>query len=580
MCMLLHRFDLFIKNHYKDFKFRQGQKEAIQAIIKSYEKDKDGVFLLSAPTGAGKSVIAMVFAHFMSHLHKDGYILASDLSLHKQYEEDFTRYNYSQFTSIKGVDNYICTVNGERFSTGECKNKSISYTEATKLPCYESCGYLVNRAKAISSSVTLLTYPYALIQRNYVEWIMGEDKAPFKKRDFVVCDEAHKLVDIVQGHFSPRVSYETHKRALRLMDELQLIGFSSCKIDPLAFKEMIDDLLESEDKKSLLSSLGRIEEVLKTIKDWGEDVRDQAKSMFKNATVPKPWRSALRGLDHFKDVHCKVQDYVNIVKKTGVDALIKNPQQQDNGVLFNCIDESYLMEKHFMSRFGFKILMTATMGNPKDFAESIGITKYDSLVMKSTFDYTKSPINLYPHRKMSYAHIESNMGWLVKKTTEIIRKHKGESGIIHSASYALTQRVHQMLPKDVRSRVIVYTGSIEKETGLNEMLSGSDKILMGPSLLEGLNLDEDKSRFQIFLKVPYPNMKDRYIEAKMKHSRKWYEYKTSMSILQGIGRSIRSEEDWAVTYFLDACMSDLITNSWENFPEEFLSRINIVEEKT
>ena len=576
--MLLQKFDKFIKEKYKGFTFRPGQREAIEAIIKSYEKNKNGVFLLSAPTGSGKSIIAMIFSDFMSHVGRSGYILASDLSLHKQYEDDFAKYpQFNKFTSVKGVDNYICTVNGERFSIGECKNKSRSYAEAAKLPCYHSCGYMVQREAAIASKVAMLTYPYALIQRNYVEWIVGEDKAPFKKRDFVVCDEAHKLIDIVQSHFSPRISYETHRKALRLMDELDLIGFTDCKIDPIEFKDIIDNLMDSESKAELLNNLAKAEKVLREIKSWGEDVRESAKNMFKTSDVPKPWRYALRSLDHFKDVHCKVQDYVNIVNKTGVSALIKNPQSADNGVVFNCIDESYLMEKHFSSRFGFKLLMTATMGDPKEFAESIGVDRYDSMVMKSTFNYDASPIYLFPHKRMSYQHINENIPWLAKQVVDILRNHPNDSGIIHSASYDLTQRVYQLLPKDLRNRVIIYTGSIEKENGLNKMLSGNNAVLMGPSLLEGLNLEEDKSRFQIFLKVPYPNMKDRYVEAKMKHSKKWYKYKTTMSILQGIGRSIRSQDDWAITYFLDACINDLLTGASENFPSEFIERIHIVE---
>jgi hypothetical protein len=101
----------------------------------------------------------------MSSRSKTGYILTSDISLHEQYTRDFNRYNLSTWGQIKGVDNYNCTLNSEKFSIGECKNKGLNYQQAEKLNCYGACGYFQSRKRAIVSPVSLLTYSYALIQR-------------------------------------------------------------------------------------------------------------------------------------------------------------------------------------------------------------------------------------------------------------------------------------------------------------------------------------------------------------------------------------------------------------------------------
>ena len=62
----------------KDFKFREGQREAIEAICNHYLQDPEGTIILDAPTGSGKSLIAMWSAHVLKELGKRGYLVTSD----------------------------------------------------------------------------------------------------------------------------------------------------------------------------------------------------------------------------------------------------------------------------------------------------------------------------------------------------------------------------------------------------------------------------------------------------------------------------------------------------------------------
>jgi Rad3-related DNA helicase len=52
----------------------------------------------------------------------------------------------------------------------------------------------------------------------------------------------------------------------------------------------------------------------------------------------------------------------------------------------------------------------------------------------------------------------------------------------------------------------------------------------------------------------------------------WYRWKAAISILQGVGRSIRENGDWAKTYILDSCFYDLLKEDL-SFPEEIRQRI-------
>lgn len=575
MSKLTRDFEEFVKGKHPNIEFRPQQKEAIVDIISAYEEDHNGIYLLDAPTGSGKSVIAMLFADFLAFKGNRGYILASDLSLHEQYVKDFKKLQVWNWGNIKGVDNYRCVVNDEKFSVGECKSKGTSYEKAESLPCFKQCGYLTSRKKAIKSPVSLLTYPYALIQRNYVESNQQSNGkgSPFPQRDFVVCDEAHKLLDIVQSHFSPIVSHEIVKKTESLIESTGDIGQKIPQVDTERLAKVIDMIYEQEDHGNLLKLLKEVTRLLSIAVEATSSLRENASIEFLEGSIPSEWLAVFGMADWCKDVHCKLEDYCKIIEQVGLEKLVKNPGEKS--ITFNCIDEYYLLQKHFFTKFGFKLLMTATMGSPSDFMRNHGIKKAKYFKIESHFNWEKSPIIFYPGKKMSTRFLQENLQWAIDSVTRIVRENSEHSGIIHSGSYELNTKVWSGLPKDVKKRIVLYKGSEEKEIALKIMKRKKAMVLMGPSILEGLNMVDDESRFQIFLKVPYPHLGDKYVAAKLEYSQKWYNWKTSIAVLQGVGRSIRTPDDWAVTHLLDGCFADLMKSAGDQFPPEFKARLKI-----
>lgn len=575
---LEEQFDSFIQSKHPLFGFRPQQREVILDMIRAYDEDPNGVFLLDAPTGSGKSVIAMMFSDFMNHRGQRGYVLASDLSLHEQYVKDFRQLQNWNWGNIKGIDNYECDVNGEKFSVGHCATRGMSYEQAEKLECFKKCGYLQARKKAIRAPLSLLTYPYALIQRNYVEQqLQGSGRGvPFPQRDFVICDEAHKLLDIVQNHFSPIITDDIQNKIAKILDLMVDNDLPAPKIDLVKFDKLVKQIFSDEIEISLLANLDKLVEQLGLIVKANERTREVMADEFGENELSADLKQLFRLTDWCKDCHCKFEDYVAILKKVGVKKMIKNPA--DKHIVFNCIDEYYLLQRHFYNRFGFKVLMTATMGSPKDFMRNHGLTSAKYFKMDSYFIWEKSPIIFYPGKKLSARHLEENIDWAIEKTVELLTTHINQRGIIHTGSYDLGERVWSKLPREIRKRVLTYRGSEEKDKIIRKLKKNPNTVLMGPSLLEGLNLANDDSRFQIFLKVPYPHLGDRYVKAKLEDSQTWYNWKTSISVLQGVGRSIRTPSDWAVTYLLDGNFADLLKAAGDQFPSEFKSRL-VVEYK-
>ena len=85
------------------FEFRSNQRETIEAICQAYIDDPNSTVILDAPTGTGKSIIAMWCAYVLKEMGNRGYLITSDLMLQEQYEKDIKEFKLD-WASIKGVE--------------------------------------------------------------------------------------------------------------------------------------------------------------------------------------------------------------------------------------------------------------------------------------------------------------------------------------------------------------------------------------------------------------------------------------------------------------------------------------------
>ena len=556
----------------KDFEFRKGQREIITKICETYQEDSNATLVIDAPTGAGKSLIAMWSAHILKELGNRGYMVTSDLSLQDQYESDF--YNYGlRWPSIKGVDNYECSVNGLPFSLGDCKLKGMGYEQAEKLPCYNSCEYLQNRRRAIDQPIALLNYSFWLIQRNYVEAKMLQDDrpVPFEQRDFVFFDEAHRIDDIVQSHFSPRIEPGLVERMMTLNRFASKQGFQEASYTKNKIQSLVNHMMVGG-KNDVFTAMSEFERILHGFGKVRQVANKMAKKRYGTAGVPKDWQTAFGHFDRLKDVHCKVEDYLSLIKEVGIDKMVLD--QNEHEAKFMCVEESLMINKYLHEKANFKVFMSATIGDPRAFVKIMGIKNAKFIRMDNAFNYDKSPVVFVNRHKLSFREREESLPKVVEIMDQIISKHKGQRGIIHCGSYEFMNYIQSKSKHTFR--LMNYENSKQKAEVLELFKKKEDAVLMGPSLLEGLDLKDDTSRFQIFFKVPYPSLGDPLIKAKMQTSNEWYDWKTGISIMQGVGRSVRSKDDWAVTYVLDACFRSLI-NKPGFFPPSFMERIKTIK---
>ena len=561
------------KKFGEDFAFRPGQREAVVDILDTYFNSDIDTYVLEAPTGSGKSLIAMVCSAFLEENDLRGYILTSELALQDQYMRDFAKHSLA-WGSVKGADVYTCAVNSLPFSLGECRMQKMSYEQAENLDCWPHCGYLTNRKKSIESKVSLLNYSYALIQRNYVE-DQQQSKGfgvPFPARDFAFCDEAHKIPDIVQSHFSPVINHE-FLESLKFLETFQKKLKVGGEVIYSNIKSLVF-LLEKEDNPEFIYSYLKKLYAFLVKQRHKDSLMSEISKKLTWDQMSSDWKRAVFSADRNKDVYCKIDDYLQIVKSGSVGKIVKDvawSEKPTPTITLNYVEESALVLKHFIRKLGFKVLMSATIGNPRNYLAMLGIRNARYNKIASTFNYQKSPIYFTYRNRVNQKNVVEKIPILANYLKTIMDKHPEENGIVHSGSYWLGQKVWETLPPKYQKRIKLYSGTQEKINALS-YLEDSNTIIMGPSLLEGIDLSENLSRIQVFLKVPYPGISNNLTREKMKHYPEWYKWKAEISVRQGVGRSVRSEKDWAITYFLDGCLSDL------SLPEDFNQRIVKIQE--
>jgi len=89
--------------------------------------------------------------------------------------------------------------------------------------------------------------------------------------------------------------------------------------------------------------------------------------------------------------------------------------------------------------------------------------------------------------------------------------------------------------------------------------SSRNGVLCAVAMTEGLDLKGDDARFCIFAKVPWPGLNDPYIAERRRRSQEWYENVTALAVVQGSGRVVRNETDFADTFIFDSSFPMLLS---------------------
>ncbi|MBR7049832.1 MAG: ATP-dependent DNA helicase, partial [Methanobrevibacter sp.] len=361
------------------------------------------------------------------------------------------------------------------------------------------CHYWNQKANAVNSPITLMNYDYAIVELNYVKH--------FGKRSLLILDEAHNIEN-------------------KLMSTMEVTIYNRT-IEKDISKTMTKELLEDGELEDWIMEVDAIRDAYEDI-----DLKDVSKNKADRI------RSTIGRLRSLK------KNLENEPKNWVIDT-------DETSVVFKPLRVHHYAKNNLLKYGDVVIFMSATILSHKMFSKWLGLNPNEVYHIKvdSPFTKEKRPIILDLAGKMSANRIKRTAPKTIPILQEILKKHEGDKGLIHTHSYKCQQYITNNL---YNSRLVSHTPK-NREQILNFFEKDENPlVLVSPSMSEGVDLPYDKCRFQIIYKIPFPYLGDKQVNMRMKRDKKWYAYKTVMTLMQAYGRGMRAEDDSCYTYIVDS----------------------------
>ncbi len=266
------------------------------------------------------------------------------------------------------------------------------------------------------------------------------------------------------------------------------------------------------------------------------------------------------------------------------DNFVVNEPTRDNNGNFRAVSLKPIDVSEFSNLFfntEFQMFMSATIDH-KSFCENMGFEEDEVAFIdtpKSPFPVENRSIEFLNVKRLSYNSSDSDEIEVIHTIDRILSEHSQERGLILTSSISRCHKILRYLSPNNAKRVRICHSTNKDGKTQDEIIDEHSKdptgVLLSSSLWEGVDLKDDLSRFQIIAKAPYPNYTEKRIKAKMKKFPLWYNSQTLTKILQGFGRSIRSEHDWAKTYVLDSAVNNVFFMAQPMIPKAYYDVLGI-----
>ena len=486
--------------------------------------------------------------------------------LQNQYADDF-----EILMPVKGKSNFPCykTMNQNKINLQEHEEAmKLGYT-CDKGECEEKD----KEGKKRNCEFKLYIQDFAQKAKNGSTF--GELICPYYEQKYAALISKHSLWNYYSYFQIMKYNQRTYgdflNRAISIFDEAhsiedQIIHFIGIDISEKYVTEC-GIPIESYD----LSDIKTIIRLLDDMADFY--AREEKEYRDSRAFELRPDYDKLSKLDQNFQRFMKAK---NEIESNPENFIINNPfivDKKFKSITIKPLDISEYIQQFFVTPF--QIFMSATI-DKESFCENMGIPS-DQVAMVDTpyspFPVENRKIEFLNTAVLAYNTSKENEDKVISKIDEILSKHKDERGIILTSSKTRCKNIIANISPENKKRIRIChsrnkDGKTQDEV-IKEHSESKNGVLLSSSLWQGVDLKDDLARFQIISKIPYPNYTERWVAAKRKRYSRWYTSQTLVKLLQGFGRSIRNEKDWAITYVLDSAVQRLLMESRSMVPKAY-----------
>ena len=561
------------------FSPRDGQIFAVNSVLEAFLDEKMQNVILNAPTGAGKSIIGAVTAEALSEIRtksikgpKSSISLTATNVLAKQYGATFealSNENETLYTMMKGASNYDCTaltteeeqVNAESCAWYTMVKAGSEFEHVMAQHC-NKCTYLqVKRKKNISRHLTT-NYSYFFIDRMYT--------GKFENRELVVWDEAHLVNDLFSEHNAIHFS---QKRVQQYLKEIaETVRLTDLEISKILSSIASDCAKPGKiNEKNYQSYLNALLKVYRYAKEQGTIQGERAL----RSGQMNQYTKLSRFTKKYEGLACKIDD----LYKYDYPHVFEY-KEDEMAVSVKPVFVGTMMEALQCS--DFNLFMSATV-SPEFMKKTLNLEedKTKFIKLNPTFPAENKEVVFFDTLSLSYSSLQvpETVKQLRKNVAKVVKFHieDGQRGIILTPSFKLQSELVSELraqPNFSKYKLFEHLQGTKLEHTLEAFKSYKDgpAVLISPSMFEGVDLPGDLSRFQILVKAPYPSLADKRMKFILDHHPDLYNIVTIMKMVQGAGRSVRSPDDHAVTYFMDKNAERLFNSKQNIWKDEFKIR--------
>ena len=492
-----------------DWHLRDSQR----ILLDQLDEERPRLALLEAPTGIGKSLLAMTYGELLGVRTA---VLTATISLQHQYERDF------DVTVMKGRANYPCLDNEMTAAEGTCQVKKDFRCES---PYYEMRQACRGARRLVSNYALYMNELYY----GRPPWVTKEDATI----DLLVCDEGHRMLDLLTDFEVMRLDAKlTTKLGIRndggwgsLLDAQEWAEDNKDEIAELRLMAILDRRKTARDWTALHRQVAAMAEVspnLITLKT-GEVV--EGSPLWPHHAAERLFRSAKKVL-------------VMSATLYGGDELAE------------------LLGYHLLEGVDLKFYTTPSPFPAHRWPVYFRPAGYPSHKNPSEWDKIALAVHEYVHTRTEE-----------KGVIHVSAKNQVErvlAGV--RACGDCTQRV--IAPAVQRN------GAAESRADLLTRFRNEDAgtWLCHYSVGEGEDFKDDTARIQLIAKVPYPDLGDKLTKLRSEEpgvGRRMYAAMTAAKIAQMAGRGMRHEGDYCETIILDGNFGRLWKWNQDVFPAWF-----------
>ena len=539
---------------------RKHQAEALSVIKWALLNDDFDNIVLQAPTGIGKSAIAMSVQKWF----KSCYLLAPSLGLTEQYKRD---YNHA-LKEVRGRRNFPCWIREGNAHGAPCYPNGKQCPHAKRGD--DCCPYYEQKYAAADARMTLTNPSYLF------RVVQGDSN--FDQREFAIIDEAHQLESFMLDLLEVNITSQDYRKVFGKIS----LPFHYHAVD------YTDDMTRLH--KGTQAGLIR-----------AESAGDEDK------------------IEQYRAILNKTSIIVELLKKPK-SVIIENKRHRNGERYIHVrpVRVNQFASDRLESISKKRIFMSATILDVDTFLTNLGLENQRTLyvnVKESPFPKENFKIHFANCGPMSFAKRKFSIPRQIKAISAIMNRNTDKRGVVLPHSHAIREQIVEGLRELGHGDRIVTHGSDPRgrKVALDHFFNSNDSslVLISTYVTEGFDFKGKLAEWLVICKIPYLPIKgDAVIEKRMEEDehawraqyegtpdcpyeepnkysgglcssfscpqpcRSWYRLQTALKLVQGAGRIIRTPTDKGELFILDGSWTRYAMHNMGTLPSWFRNSIH------